>query len=271
MANSPSRVEAFEKCGSCAFVYEATRGPADYCIRASHCHDRFCMPCASARSWAVAQEMQRLCHGKELRFITLTLQPRKGEGLREMLDRLYAGFRQLRRLDMWTEAVDGGVAVCEVKRTDAKRWHPHIHILCEGRYIDQGHLSKAWRGITGDSYIVDVRMVRDVEGSVQEITKYAAKPMYAGFWTKPELLEESMMALKGRKLLTTFGTWYNAASDLDELEEIPFAQDPREWRQMCTLQELHRRAINGDTQAHAIMAWLRVRDPITGERPPPSG
>ena len=43
-----------------------------------------------------------------------------------------------------------------------KEWHPHIHIFALlNEWIDQEELSETWHDITLDSYIVDIRRVKN--------------------------------------------------------------------------------------------------------------
>lgn len=263
-----NRIEAFGRCGEFATVHAATVGPEDYCIRGSNCHDRFCQPCASARSFAVAQRLAGIAGDKPLLFITVTLRNRRDEKLRDQLDRLYEAFRNLRRLTFWEKSIAGGCAVCEVKRTKKHCWHAHLHILAEGTYLDARQLSQIWKGITGDSWKVDVQRVGDLRGAVAEVSKYAGKPMESGFWREPSLLQEAILALRGRRLIVQFGTWYNPADLLDDEEgETLFDDDPRQWSRLCTLSQLHRIANAGNAAAARVLALCRVRDPLDGTRP----
>lgn len=148
-------------------------------------------------------------------FITLTLAG-KDEGLGEKIDRLYRGFRALRQHPTWADKVNGGVAFLEVKYSDkAKRWHPHLHIMADAGYIDQGELSSVWRGITKDSFIVDIRRVKDDKQAAVYVTKYASKPLNSSFFSSTALLDEAVIALKGRRLCFAFGEWFGEGLDLD--------------------------------------------------------
>lgn len=269
-AVTDSRLEAFGRCGSAAWIYASTIGPESYEIRASHCHDRMCDACATSRSWAVAKRLEDFAADRPTLFVTLTVKNREGQSLRHQLDHLYDSFRQLRRLKLWTDAVSGGAACCEIHRTEKDRWHCHLHMLVEARYLDAAQLARAWRGITLDSWKVDVQRVTAVSQRAKYVAKYASKPMSGSFWQRPELLEECITALRGRKLVLTFGTWYNAQADLDDEEGDDLLG---EWtathKQLCSLPELWRLAAIGDAHAQHVLKWLRVRDPLTGERPPP--
>ena len=135
---------------------------------------------------ALASQMGTKAHS----FCTLTLCG-KGEKLTDLIDRLYKCFRALRQHPLWTNAVRGGGAFLEVKWIDKfGRWHPHLHCIIDADFMDQGHLSTAWHSITRDSFIVDIRRVRDIKGQQRYVTKYASKPLNTSFSTSPHLLDE---------------------------------------------------------------------------------
>lgn len=56
-------------------------------------------------------------------------------------------------------------------------WHPHVHMiwLCSEESPVPEKLSKEWKFITGDSYIVDVRPLHDPVEGFLEVCKYALK------------------------------------------------------------------------------------------------
>lgn len=214
---SASRISSFCACGACSWLQrrEKPDGTLEHRISTSTCNDRLCTPCANTRSWRLQLALKSRMNSKRLSFITLTLAG-KDQGLTEKLDRLYKHFRALRAHPLWAEKVEGGAAFLEIKYNDkAKRWHPHLHIICEAGYIDQGELSDVWRGITRDSYIVDIKRVKDHAGAAAYVTKYASKPLNTSFSASTDLLDEALQALVGRRLALTFGTWYGTDLDID--------------------------------------------------------
>lgn len=216
-AQSHSRISAFACCGAGSWIQrrELPNGGWEYRIRSSCCHDRLCTPCAAVRSWRLQLALRHLMHEKRMSFITLTLAG-KDEGLGEKVDRLYKHFRALRLHPLWSERVRGGAAFLEVKWSDkAQRWHPHLHVVADAGFIDQGELSTVWRTITRDSFIVDIRRVKEEAQAAAYVTKYASKPLNTSFSNDPDLLDEAVVALKGRRLAFAFGEWYGQALDLE--------------------------------------------------------
>lgn len=278
---TPTRIHAFGQCGSDAWLCRSNitekdaRGVPAYkfCIKSNCCHDRLCTPCANTRSATIRDKLLQLMHGKQVSIITLTLSG-KDQGLQEKVDRLYKHFRSLRLHPLWDENVAGGAAFLEIKYSEkAKRWHPHLHIIAEAKFIDQGELSTVWHTITKDSFIVDVGRPRDEKMTGVYVAKYASKPLNSSFSNDPNLLDEAVMALKGRRLCLTFGTWYG--TPLTYAEDEALADDLTDAAGYTTylhMNQLIRDVRAGDSEAIHISRCLNIFDRLvrSGLDPPSS-
>lgn len=235
---SSSRISSFCSCGCMPYIQVAANDATDYRIQASTCHDRLCTPCANTRSRRIQQTLLSILPNTPVLFITLTLCG-KGESLSDLLDRLYKHFRALRAHPTWSERITGGAAFLEVKwNTKASRWHPHLHIVAEGSYTPQHQLSDAWRSISHDSFIVDIRRARMNQNSSTYVSKYASKPLNATFLCNSERLDEAVIALKGRRLCMCFGSWYGTPLDHTmEEEELDELLGDKQWVNVCTLSD----------------------------------
>lgn len=257
-----ARQEAYRDCGDQAFVLRNVEDPSRYRVAGSCCKDRFCLPCATERSTLIAANVVDLAAGKELRFLTLTIKT-NDEPLTDQLDKLYRSFQALRRRAVWTKAVTGGAAFLELKRSSkSDRWHPHLHCLLEGRWIDRKELVRAWYEITTDSFILDIRPIHNTEHAARYVTKYASKPFNASYVRRPDLLDEAIVALKGRKLAVTFGNWRGL---------LMTARPPDgTWELVAPLHSIIQRAAAGNIECRAIMECLTDRDlaPIYERAPP---
>lgn len=269
---SSSRRSSFGSCGSYSWVEQHNEDPLKFRIRHNHCNDRLCTPCANQRSEILRNSLMQLIGDKPTSFITLTLCG-KNEPLGELVDRLYKSFRALRLHPLWAENVIGGAAFLEIKHNaKSNRWHPHLHIIANAKFIDQGLLSTAWRSITGDSYIVDIRRVKNAAVTGHYVTKYASKPLNTSFCHDNALLDEAIKALKGRRLCLTFGEWYGTPLTDAEDDELELA-DGSNYHNFCPLEDLLTRAQSGERQAVLIIKtagiegiWRAMLTP----RPPPT-
>lgn len=261
-----ARCDEFRNCGSNAYVIRSVDDPNRYRIAGSCCRDRFCLPCATERSFVIAGNVVELIHDKQVRFLTLTINTHQ-LGLGEAIDKLTKSFQALRRRVFWGKAVTGGVAFLELRWSQTRqRWHPHLHCLIEGGYLPQKQISTAWREITVDSWIVDIRRPPCVESVARYITKYASKPFDSSYLRFPERLDEAIVALKGRKLAVTFGTWRGVT--------LTATPDEGAWEHVATLETVLYEASTGDPTAIGILAAITDRDlrPIfllCPARPPP--
>lgn len=258
-----SRIASFADCGSHSYVLQSVENRELYRLAGSACHDRFCLPCAKERSHAIALNVTEQLVAKQSRFLTLTLKA-TDQPLDVTLDRLYAAFQTLRRRAFWKRRVTGGVAFLELKWIErTHHWHPHFHVLIEGRFIPYQRLKSLWYEITGDSFIVDIRLVRTSSEAARYVTKYASKPFNKSFSDRPNQLDEAVVALKGRKLVVTFGTWRGVILARHVSEGA--------WEQIGTLDSLLSQAAYGDETVRAILASITNRDltDLYARAPPP--
>lgn len=246
---SPRRLERFRRCGSDAWVMRDKADHNRMTVLADHCHDRFCQPCMAARGRIVAGNLRARMGLHPHRLITLTVRGH-GQPLTVILNHLYESFVRLRRTPLWKRSVAGAVVVCEITwSADSRSWHPHLHIIATGKYIPKQVLSDAWLAATGDSFIVDLRLIRGREECVRYVTKYVSKPMSATYAHDPDLLQEAMRSLAHRRLCTALGSWrgvplYAITSDT-------------EWETVGRLSDIRTRARDGDAYASVLLDLLR--------------
>lgn len=257
-----SRRTNFSNCGSDAYILRSLDNPDLYRLAGSACHDRFCLPCAQERSQAISLNVIELTVSKTLRFLTLTLKATRAP-LSEQLDRLYDSLKALRRRKLWKQKVTGGVGFLEITWSDQNNtWHPHFHILLEGSYLPYQQIRKLWYEITGDSYVIDIRLIRDQRIAARYVSKYAAKPFNDTYINRPAQLDEAILAFKGRKLLFTFGTWRG----------ITLIATPSEgaWEYVASLETILVKAAHGDPDAQALLAKITDQNliPIFARAPP---
>jgi len=253
-----ARLDRFSNCGRDAWVVQHPNRPRDFRVMANYCRDRYCVPCAAMRGRLLASNLLDAIGDRPIRMITLTLRSEAGDPLKPLLDRLYQSFARLRRTAFWGEHVTGGAALLEIKfigRT--RRWHPHLHILANGKFVPRGRLAGEWQRITGDSYIVDVRPVRDRGHAAHYLTKYVSKPADPSASRSHDLLLELVRACHGRRLCSTFGNW----SGIELLRHDP----PVEWIFITTLGVLQQRARDGDAESQQILRSLRATEPLDAD------
>ena len=201
------RLSAFAGCGDGYWILRHAEDPDRFKAARDYCGDRWCELCQRNRAHVIRSNLERVVPDHPIRFITLTLRSTT-EGLRELLSRLYRGFRALRASDLWSAKTEGGVAFLEITRgANGDHWHPHLHILAQGKYIDLTDLSDAWLAATGDSHHVDIRLVRTRHQLFHYVTKYCTKTSSPQMADHPAAFQEAIEVLRGQRAVVPFGTW----------------------------------------------------------------
>jgi plasmid rolling circle replication initiator protein Rep len=166
-------------------------------------------------------------------FVTLTM--KNGEDLRQclegikkangkMVNQRREALKSRRGLVEMNKAI-AGVTAYEVKLgRNSGLWHVHSHAvwLCYDRPWET-ELSREWKDLTGDSFIVDVRPVDDALGFI-EVLSYAVK-----FSTMTEEQNfDAYKVLRGKRLVTSFGDFIGIKEPetlTDEpLNDLPFVE-----------------------------------------------
>lgn len=245
---SQTRIAAFDQCGDHAWLAQNKEAPGNFKITCDHCHDRFCVPCTNERSRRTARVIATYIAGKTLRFLTLTLRTGE-EPLADSLTRLTAAFRKLRNRPFWKQHVTGGTSLVEIKwNAQSNRWHPHLHIICQGRFMEQKTIAAEWFTVTGDSWIVDIRLVKDTARAAEYVAKYATKGYSSSIFHDNAKLEEAITALAGRRLMMCFGTWRGFSITDPENDET--------WEQVTSLAQIKSLAECGQRWAVALLQHL---------------
>lgn len=258
-------------CGSHAIV-EYSETAQRYRIRANYCRNRHCQPCMRAKANKIARNLEtRLTASSatpgrapqvEYRFITLTL-AHSDAPLADQIKRLYASFRRVRSRDLWKRSQRGGAFMLEVKRSKTG-WHPHLHIVTGGSFINQRALSELWREVTGDSFIVDVRAVRSAHDAAYYVSKYITKGTSADVWDDEDAAQEWITASKGVRTCSTFGNWRG--------ESLLKSIDPHDdWRALVSFNKLIDDVRDRRAGSELLLdELLKMRDDARAPRPPPS-
>ena len=170
-----------------------------------YCGNRFCSVCGVARRMRVRNRLEFLSENVDtprdmgMKFLTLTI-PSQPDVF-EMVRFLLKSFRKLRQRSFWKKRVDGGAFVLEIKGRPGY-WHVHIHIVLMCKFLPFEDLLKIWLGCSGG------RGVWIEEIPTNQIVKYLSK-----YLTKPAVREAELSdvnwALKGLRLFSPFGSWYN--------------------------------------------------------------
>lgn len=220
-----ARLDRFRECGSGLWLHA---GASSLSLRCNCCRDRWCQPCQRANAHRLMRQIESVIDPHDTRFVTLTLR-HSNTPLTDQIDRLYRSFLLLRRKAVWKDAAKGCIAILEVKLSSRDGcWHPHLHCLVKGLWMDQRELSKAWHAITGDSSIVDIRPIHQAKEVSTYVTKYLSKPVDQSVFIDQDKLQEAMLAMKSRRSINTSGCWRGVKLRLKATDHIEGDDAPKD-------------------------------------------
>lgn len=225
------RTQAYNACRSVAwFVRHRISGKIR--IASSRCNLRWCPLCIKTKRFIMRQSLiPWVKNANKPKFITFTLRHSDAD-LNFQIDSLYKFFRVLRKRPYWKKRITGGIWFFQIKKSESdNRWHPHLHVICEGRYIPQRELSSVWRDITSGSFVVDIRAVKDPKKAAEYVSRYATAPCALDSFSLDDAVTV-VDALHSRRICGAFGT---AKSIQLVPKKCPDADD---WEYMCSVSQM---------------------------------
>lgn len=170
----------------------------------TRCGKRFACQCPSCSKRWREKNRKLIERGLETfrtpKFMTLTLRKVEGRGvpIERHAESRNALFHRLRR-DGYR--IRGWMSVIEPPN------HQHLVIDCD--YVPQNTLSKYWKTVTGDSYIVDIRRVAPTKDGLKGVARYMAKYLTKGCEVDLSLAEQ----FHGKRFFQSWGVhnaiWHN--------------------------------------------------------------
>lgn len=196
-------------------------------VQSSRCKLRWCPICRDVSRMIVTKAVDEwLVVQKFPKMITLTLK-HNDDDLSVQINHLYKSFQKLRTRAYFQRLITGGVWFFQLKfNKDSQQWHPHIHCLVAGKYLPHARLKSLWLKITGDSNVVDIRPVKDLQGCSNEVARYATSPADITAVDLTRALE-IYYATKHRRIC---GSWGSARSLV--LKPTPL-EDTGEWTKVA--------------------------------------
>lgn len=220
----------------------------------SRCGHRCCPFCSSRRSRRVEGQIRSLLANYERpRHVVLT-QRHSDMPLSDQIAALRDAWKRL-RLSAWGKRhFFGGIYVVEVKLAADGRWHPHLHIVYDGLFIDQRALADKWGQVADGSRIVWISAARSGHG--RYLAKYVGKPAELDHLDVGKLAEY-IQATHGLRMVQPWGTAHGPTpSDGDPLPPPPPADSS------IPLEVVARKAAAGHVGETVFLRALAARWPI---------
>lgn len=214
------------------------------------CRLRWCPVCAEAKRVSIQHSVSKwLKTLRRPRFLTLTLQHSTAP-LAEQIKALYRGFRLFRKHKSIKSKVRGGVWFFQVKISGKDAcWHPHLHIVLDANYINKFELSQEWFLATGNSFIIDIRAIKDPEKVGKYVSRYCAQPAHLPDFAQDDRIEIASV-LHGVRFCGRFGT--GAQCDL----KAGTPEDRTLWKRLGTWYDIIVNRCNDPVFHEIKIAWL---------------
>ncbi|MGE0021995.1 MAG: protein rep [Draconibacterium sp.] len=203
------RINKLDNCRTAAY-FMRHKETGQVRVASRSCHIRFCPLCSAARGNYIRHRTKEWLESvAEPKFITFTLK-HSDEFLHNQIKKLYDCFKKIRRHKLFTKALRGGIWFFQIKKSNSDQlWHPHIHFIADCKFISARKISKAWKELTEDSSIIDIRQVKDAGKAADYVARYAVTPCKIAGLNENDA-QELYYALQGRRLSGTVGNAFKA-------------------------------------------------------------
>lgn len=223
----------YEDCGTKGLVFKCMNPCHDYRGYVPlRCDLRICPNCGERFASKIFVKYVnpikfRLSHPKKtysLKFLTLTKvyegKFQNSEEFRKEMKKFNKNVRIVMNKLFPKSSNSGGISVLEV----GKNFNIHAHIVVYGRYYPQNYLSKFWKKVTRDSFIVDIRRVKGKTHSVLGyLIKYIVKPCN---FNDASDYAVYLKALKSVRRVHSFGIFYNTKlPEKDKFMRCPYCDN----------------------------------------------
>jgi len=237
--------DRLKSCRKFAFFYQSNE-TGKLRVQSSRCKLRWCPICRDVSRMIVTSAVDGWLRRRKFpKMLTFTLK-HSDDDLLVQINRIYKSFQKIRQRVFFKQNVTGGVWFFQLKQNpQTEQWHPHIHCLVDGKFINHNKLKELWLKITGDSFVVDVRPVKDLDNASTEVARYATSPADLTNMSL-ESAWDVFEATEGKRIC---GTWGNAKGMI--LRPTPQA-DSDEWSKVADFSWI---AIRKEYDASAKIFW----------------
>lgn len=201
------RLRRFLDCGQNAWLQESSVTQRLRVI-CTTCRDRLCPVCQRAKLAITRRRLTAHLDDAwcdQWRMLTLTMK-HSNAPLALQLKHLHGAFRRLRQRRLWKSSVRSGYVFLEVTfNRETRTWHPHLHALLCGHWMQQAALADQWEECTRGSRIVDIRKVRQKRQALKYLTKYLTKTADCDVTGQIDLLAEYDQAMRGQRTISPLG------------------------------------------------------------------
>ena len=248
-------VHALESCRTYASLRrDANSG--DVMVFGDSCRERWCPMCAGQKAKFAKEQTEIYVKSlKAPRFLTLTLRNEESD-LKTQVTFLQQSFARIRSRAYWKKNVTGGIWFLQIKRgKNSGLWHPHLHILLDGNYMEQGRLSALWELVTFGSPVIDIRRIHSAESAAAYVARYTARPAALADMPLADRVEV-IESLFRKRLCGTFGNGKTVTLT------PPKVESDAEWDYIGSYDDIVKKA-EKNPAAKAILIAYNTYQPLT--------
>lgn len=215
-------------------------------VASNSCRLRWCPLCSSARKNYIRHQVQDWFQTADYpKFLTLTVKHSTLD-LTNQINHIYSAWRKLRRAKFFKDNCSGGIWFFQICwNPNRHEWHPHLHCIVTGKYMDYKRLRQLWFFYTQDSQVLDIRPIRDPKVVGDYVARYAARPSDLAHLPAKQSIE-LISSLFGRRIS---GAWGTGRGISFRPSKIP---DPENWEYLGNWRIIHHLS-SYDDRAKAIL------------------
>ena len=214
--------------------------------------------CADNKRWRIKSAVSDWIKTiKRPKFMTFTVR-HSTASLEDQINKLYDAYRRFRQHKFLKKKQRGGVWFFQLKRSKKTNdWHPHLHVVVDMDYINKVEIQDEWLLVTGDSFVVDIRAIKDEKKVADYVSRYASKPCNLSDFT-PDDQDCIESTLHKRRLVGKFGT--GNTCDFKTCKPVDWAK----WSRVCSWTDCVLNRHDNSLLNQVIKAWS-TKTPLSAE------
>lgn len=200
-------------------------------IYRNQCREAMCPVCstlkgARRRAALIGVVDERLKAGAKFTLMTLTIRHHAGDPLKDLLRVLFQALQKFRKTTFFKKYIRGWARGIEITWSEKSGFHPHVHYIVEGGFMDLDKLHATWAkcvskvgGLEVSRQGIDLKGLTDGQG-LNEAIGYPFKVRDLARLPEAELIEVAK-ATKRRHLYQACRKWSGRIKEREvELEAL---------------------------------------------------
>ena len=209
-------------------------------VGSNSCRLRWCPMCSKAKAAYISDVVTDWIHDiKSPKFLTLTLK-HSDSPLEHQVTSLYKFFKKWRERRDVRKILHGAIWFFQVVRSPkSDQWHPHLHMVVDSGWFPRDLISDTWLAVTGNSKIVNIKVIRDEKKVAAYVARYCSRPCNLENLSDGDRIE-IVLAMHGRRLCGSFGTAKSLKLRQPDKPDIKKWQKIGNWSTVVNLKDMNK-------------------------------